>query len=235
ACLVIVPARTQAQQPNPAADFFERNVRPVLVERCLSCHGPEKAKSGLRLDTREAMLTGGDGGPVVVPGKPKDSRLVAAVRQSGELKMPPSGKLPDREIAALEKWVELGAPWPERVRLGPPDAIEKAAATHWAFKPVRRPAVPVGDRNPIDHFVIARLSAANLKPNSPADRRTLIRRASFDLHGLPPTPDEVEAFVNDPDPEAYPKLLDRLLVSPRYGERWGRHWLDVARYARNNE
>jgi hypothetical protein len=234
ACLTLAPGRLPAQPANPAdVEFFERNVRPVLVERCLSCHGPDKQKGGLRLDTREAVLMGGDGGPVVVPGKPKDSRLVAAVRQTGELKMPPSGKLPDREAAILEKWVAIGAPWPEKVRLAPPDAIARAAANHWAFKPVVRPAVPVGGRNPIDAFVSSKLAAANLKPSPPADRRTLIRRATFDLHGLPPTPEEIDAFVNDSDPDAYPKLIDRLLDSPRYGERWGRHWLDVARYADN--
>jgi cytochrome c553 len=153
--------------------------------------------------------------------------------------MPPSGKLSDREIAALEKWIELGVPWPEKVTLVAPSAIAKAAANHWAFKPVVRPEVQSVNNtsktlnNPIDNYVIARLQKEGLKSNPVADRRVLIRRATFDLHGLPPTPEEVEAFVNDPDPGAYPKLIDRLLASPRYGERWGRHWLDLARYADN--
>ena len=221
-------------QPDPAAfEFFEKTVRPVLVERCVTCHGADKQKGGLRLDTREAMLAGGDSGVVFVSGKPGESRIIAAVKQSGELKMPPGGKLPERDIAALEKWIELGAPWPEKVKLAPPDAIAIAAANHWAFKPVQRPSVPMGSRHPIDAFVLARLDALKLKPSPVADRRTLIRRATFDLHGLPPTPEEIAAFEKETDADAYPKLLDRLLASPRYGERWGRHWLDVARYADN--
>src|SRR5262245_2646355 len=153
--------------PAPAADptpveveFFEKNVRPVLVEKCLSCHGAEKPKGDLRLDTREGLLKGGRGGAVVVPGKPKDSRLVTAIRHADEdLKMPPSAKLPDREIAALEQWVSLGAPWPEKLKLAAPDAITRAASTHWAFKPVVRPPVPEirnsksEIRNEIDRFV----------------------------------------------------------------------------------
>ncbi|HEV3439858.1 MAG TPA: DUF1549 domain-containing protein, partial [Gemmata sp.] len=221
-------------------EFFERNVRPVLVERCLPCHGPEKAKGDLRLNTRDAIMKGGAGGVVVVPGKPKESRLLTAVRHTDQdLKMPPSAKLPDREIAALEKWIELGLPWPEKVTLIAPNAIAKAAGSHWAFKAVIRPKVPAIENppptinNPIDRFVLARLQKERLKLNPVADHRGLIRRATFDLHGLPPTPEEVESFINDPDPDAYSKLIDRLLASPRYGERWGRHWLDLARYADN--
>ncbi|HJZ59316.1 MAG TPA: DUF1549 domain-containing protein, partial [Gemmataceae bacterium] len=232
------PGLTRAQPE--AVDFFEKNVRPVLVEKCLTCHGPEKAKGELRLDTREAVLKGGSRGPAIMPGKPKDSRLVAAVRQADEdLKMPPTGKLPEREIAALEKWVELGAPWPEKLKLAPPDAIARAAASHWAFKPVARPAVPAipnpqsAIRNEIDRFVVAKLSDNKLSLSPRVDKRALIRRATFDLTGLPPTPEEVEVFVADDSPDAYEKLIDRLLASPRYGERWARHWLDIARYADN--
>jgi hypothetical protein len=237
--LAILVTPTAATADPAGDDFFEKSVRPVLVERCLGCHGAEKAKGGLRLDTRDGLLKGGDGGPAAVPGKLADSPLVAAIRHADDLKMPPGAKLPDRERLALERWVELGLPWPAQTVLRSPDAVEKAAAKHWAFRPVTRPAVPGGRaagadvRNPIDAFVLARLGALNLAASPPADRRTLVRRATFDLHGLPPTPEEVEAFAGDPAPDAYEKLIDRLLASPRYGERWARHWLDVARYADN--
>ncbi|MEO2089554.1 MAG: PSD1 and planctomycete cytochrome C domain-containing protein, partial [Gemmataceae bacterium] len=203
--------------------------RPVLVERCVGCHGPKAKKGGLRLDTREGVLAGGDNGAVVVPGKPTDSRLVAAVRHAGDLKMPEK-RLPDTEIAALEKWVTLGAPWPAKATLTPPEK----AAEHWAFRPVMKPPVPKSDAaNPIDAFLQAQLSEKKLKPSAEADRRTLLRRLAFDLTGLPPTPAELDAFLKDVSLDAYEKVVDRLLASSRYGERWGRHWLDVARYADN--
>jgi hypothetical protein len=234
ALTVLLVAACAGRGPSqPVGDeLFEKHVRPVLVERCLSCHAADKAKGGLRLDTRENLLKGGDGGPVVVPGKPRDSRLVEAVRHAGDLKMPPNAKLPDRDVAALERWVSLGAPWPAAAKLAAPDAIAKAAAAHWAFRPVKRPAVPAPG-HPIDAFVVARLEAARLSLSPPADRRTLIRRATFDLTGLPPTPEEIDTFVDDASPDAYERLIDRLLALPAYGERWGRHWLDVARYADN--
>jgi hypothetical protein len=212
---------------SPASDFFERDIRPLLVNRCLSCHAGDKPKGGLRLDTREGVMAGGEGGAVVVPKEPAKSRLLNAVRHAGDLKMP-AAKLPDREIAALEEWVKLGVPWPDKVTLAPPNVIAKAAAAHWAFKPVRRPA---GDS--IDEFISKKLSDSGLSLSPRAGKRTLIRRATFDLHGLPPTPAEIDAFESDTAPDAYEKLLDRLLASPRYGERWGRLWLDVARYADN--
>jgi hypothetical protein len=215
------------------ADFFEKSVRPVLVERCVSCHGPKAQKGGLRLDSREAALAGGNEGVVIVPGKPADSRLVAAVKHVGELKMP-AKKLADAEIAALEKWVVLGAPWPAGHTLLLPEKVAERAADHWAFRPVVRPKVPAnGAGNPVDAFLQAKLAEHKLSPSPAADKRTLIRRLSFDLIGLPPTPAEVAAFVEDKSPDAYAKLVDRLLASPHYGERWGRHWLDVARYADN--
>jgi mono/diheme cytochrome c family protein len=229
ALLLLAPAALAAGDE----EFFEKHVRPVLVEKCLSCHGAKKPKGGLRLDTRDGALTGGDGGPALVPGKPNDSRLIEAVKQTGDLKMPPSGKLADREIAALEEWVSRGAPWPAKAVLAAPDAIAAAAAKHWAFQPIRRPPPPDAKLHPIDAFVRKRLGDSGLSFSPRADKRTLIRRATFDLHGLPPTPDEIDAFLKDDSPEAYEKLLDRLLASPRYGERWGRHWLDVARYADN--
>jgi hypothetical protein len=231
---------TAARAVDPATDFFEKNVRPVLVEKCLSCHAGDKPKGKLRLDSRDAVLAGGRGGAIIVPGKPKDSRLVTAIRHiDPDLKMPPTAKLPEREIAVLAKWIELGAPWPDKLTLAAPDAITKAAASHWAFRPVQRPPVPeirntkYEIRNEIDRFILAKLSDARLSLSPRADKRTLIRRATFDLHGLPPTPDEVEAFLKDDSPNAFGKLIDRLLASPRYGERWARHWLDLARYADN--
>ena len=229
----------RAADPAPL-EFFEKQVRPVLVEKCLSCHGAEKPKGGLRLDSREGLVKGGHSGAAIVPGKPKDGLFLTAILHTdNDLKMPPGGKLPANEIAALTKWVELGAPWPEKITLAAPDAIAKATVKHWAFRPVQRPTVPevrnpkAEIRNEIDKFVLAKLAEKGLSLSPRADKRTLIRRATFDLHGLPPSLEEVEAFLKDDSPNAYEKLIDRLLASTRYGERWGRHWLDVARYADN--
>ncbi len=226
-----------AAEPSDS-EFFEKHVRPVLVEQCLSCHGPKKQKSSLRVDSRTALLQGGDTGPALVPGQPEKSLLLQAVRQAGELKMPPKGKLSDQDVENLTVWVRKGAPWPETAGkdTNRTPTVAEVRARHWAFQPVRQPAIPAvqdakGGRNPIDAFVLAGLKTKGMPPSPLADRRTLIRRATFDLHGLPPTPEEVEAFVSDPAPDAFNRLLDRLLASPRYGERWGRHWLDVARYA----
>lgn len=241
--LTLLLVATAARGADPVAlEFFEKSVRPVLVEKCVSCHGSDKQKGGLRLDTRDAVLKGGERGTAIVAGKPKESLLLTALAHTDkDLKMPPSGKLPDRELAALTKWVELGAPWPEKLVLASPNAIEQAAKKHWAFQPVKRPEIPKVSRepkasaplNPIDAFIIKQLSDKGLSLSPRADKRTLIRRATFDLHGLPPTPEEVEAFLKDDSPQAYEKLIDRLLASPRYGERWGRYWLDLARYADN--
>ena len=238
-CVVLVSVAFASQPVKAPAEptgdeFFERSVRPVLVERCVACHGPTAQKGGLRLDSRGAALKGGSDGPVLVPGKPAESRLITAVKHIGELKMPPDGKLPATDSAALEKWVALGAPWPAKVTLLPPAKVEAQASEHWAFRPVTRPKVPGdGSGSPVDAFIRAKLAEKKLKPSAEADRRTQIRRLSFDLVGLPPTPEEAAAFETDSSPDAYGKLVDRLLASPRYGERWGRHWLDVARYADN--
>ncbi|MBX6311700.1 MAG: PSD1 domain-containing protein [Isosphaeraceae bacterium] len=226
--------------------FFEKEVRPLLAENCFKCHGPQKQKGGLRLDSRAAALRGGESGPAIVPGKPEESLLVEAINYEG-LEMPPGGKLADDRRAVLVRWVELGAPWPET---GPENAAPAPAQAKgpkitaedrafWSFQPLRRPAVPeVAEsdwaRNPIDRFIAAKLTAEGLTPAPEADRRTLIRRAYFDLWGLPPTPEEVEAFARDEAPDAYERLIDRLLASPRYGERWGRHWLDLVRYAESD-
>jgi len=233
------------------ARFFERKVRPVLAEHCSKCHGPQKQKAGLRLDSRAAILTGGETGPAVVAGKPEESLLVAAIRHGEDgPKMPPSQKLPAEVVNDLTRWVEMGAPWPgadaaaSGAEPGPAKRkgelqITDKDRSHWAFRPITRPAVPpVKDpgraANPIDAFILARLDAKGFAPDPPASPRELIRRATYDLTGLPPTPAEVDAFAADPSPAAYEALVDRLLASPRYGEKWGRHWLDLVRYAETN-
>ena len=228
------------EKADPAGiEFFENKIRPVLVESCYKCHSEksEKVKGGLLLDSREAILKGGDNGPAVVPGDTEKSLLIKAVRYTDDdLQMPPKGKkLSGEQIADLEACVKMGAPTP----LTPVKVLsekEEKIKNHWAFQPVRDPEIPKVKSsewvaNPIDAFVLAKLESKGYEHAKPADRRTLIRRATFDLHGLPPTPEEVEAFVHDPSPNAYEQLIDRLLASSRYGERWARHWLDVARYS----
>lgn len=223
--------------------FFEEKVRPVLVTKCHSCHGQEKQKGGLRLDSSEAILTGGESGPAFEPTKPDESLLLEAIHYKS-LEMPPDGKLPEEEIAALTAWIKMGAPWPSpaggsgAVR-GKMEKITDADRAYWAFQPVRPAPLPsVADQgwshNPIDRFIFQRLAAEGLSPSPAADPRVLIRRIYFDLTGLPPTPAEVEAFLNDRSPVAYEQLVDRLLTSPRYGERWARHWLDLVRYAESD-
>ena len=224
-----------AAAPAEQADFFEKSVRPILAQSCGKCHGALKQSGGLRLDSREAILEGGVSGPAVAPGNPDGSLLIQAVRKTHEdIKMPPKGVLQAEEIAALADWVKMGAPWPKDVAKAA--AGSTAAGDHWAFqkvKPVALPTVKAPERvqTPVDRFVLARLEKEGLDPSAEADRRTLIRRATFDLTGLPPTPEDVDAFHADPRPDAYGRVVDRLLASPRYGERWGRHWLDVSRYA----
>jgi mono/diheme cytochrome c family protein len=219
--------------------FFENNVRPLLDSKCYACHSAraERVKGGLRLDSREGVLTGGDNGPVIVPGKPDDSPLIVAVRYTDEdLQMPPKGKkLSDKEIATLEKWVQMGAPDP---RESQPVATKSAGdgKDHWAWQPLKEPPVPkvknmTWVKNPVDNFILAKLEASSLKPSAPADKGILIRRAYFDLIGLPPTPEQVDAFLADNSPKAFEKVVDELLASPHYGERWARHWLDTARYS----
>ncbi len=236
----LLPAALHAAPPTDpqAIEFFEKHVRPVLVSKCQSCHGAKRQQGGLRLDSRAALLKGSDNGAVVVPGQPDKSLLVKVIRYDGDVQMPPKGKLPDETIAHLTEWVKMGAPWPEE--LVQAEALTLSVAevrrTHWAFQPVRKPELPAVKKTdwvktPIDAFVLAGLERKGLAPAPTADRRTLIRRVTLDLHGLPPTPEEVAAFEMDRSPDAYERLIDRLLASPRYGERWGRHWLDVARYA----
>jgi hypothetical protein len=233
------------------ARFFETTVRPILQANCVKCHGGEKTKGGLKLLSRNSILAGGETGAVVVPGKASGSLLVEAIGyKNDKLQMPPSGKLAQDQIDALTKWVEMGLPWSGAALAGASGTASQPAAHHgpptideghkfWSFKPVVRPDVPkvkiaAWVRNPIDAFILAKLESKNLAPAGPADKVTLIRRATYDLTGLPPTIAEVDAFVADPSPGAYEKLVDRLLASPRYGEKWGRHWLDLVRFAETN-
>ncbi len=222
-------------------EFFERKIRPLFVQHCFSCHARGQKKGGLGLDSREAILAGGESGTVAVPGKPEASLLLQVVMHTGDVQMPPNGKLADDEIAALKQWLALGMPWPATKSDASGSSIRTAGAVtdadrqFWSFQPIRDHAPPAvqrkdWSRNTLDHFILARLEAEGLKPVAEADRRALIRRASFDLLGLPPSVEEIEAFVNDKSPTAYERLIDRLLESPHYGERWARHWLDVARY-----
>ncbi len=226
--------------------FFEKKIRPILVENCQKCHASEKQSGELRLDSRDHLMVGGDSGPTVVPGKPEESLLIEAVKYES-FEMPPSGKLKDAEIDALTEWVRIGAPWPKEhgsSQGGPAlrqnrDKISDEDRAWWAFQPVQDPPVPEipGDtwsRNQVDRFLLARMQGEGLTPAPEADRATLIRRLYFDLIGLPPKPEEIEAFVQDERPEAYELLVDRLLASPHYGERWARHWLDVVRYAESD-
>src|SRR5207245_196619 len=189
-------ARAGAADPKPRpvtaqeAEFFESRVRPVLAENCFSCHGPAKQKSGLRLDSLEALLKGGDIGPVVLPGDPDNSRLIQAIRYGGELKMPPKGKLPPQAVDALTTWVRMGAPWPQMKSTSASIAGAAGWKKHWAFQPVKRPDLPrtndeTWPQSALDRFILARLEKSGLKPSAPADRRTLLRRATFDLLGLP--------------------------------------------------
>jgi cytochrome c553 len=228
--------------PDPAQlEFFEKQVRPLLVKSCFQCHGPDKQRGGLRLDSRAAALTGGDSGPALVPGQPDKSRLVEAVRYASDtLRMPPKEKLTDQQVAVLAAWVKMGAPWPAsttptRTASTAGLQITEKDRAFWAFRPVQSvPPPAVKDttwvRMPLDRFILADLEKKGLHPVPQADRRTLLRRVTFDLIGLPPTPEEIDAFLADNSLDAFARVVDRLLASPHYGERWARHWLDIARY-----
>lgn len=240
----------------PAADaqadsteFFEKRVRPVLADHCYSCHSSraEKLKAGLFLDSRDGLLQGGDLGPSVIPGNPDQSLLIRAIRYTdSDLQMPPkNGKLSERQIADLTQWVRAGAPWPEEASTTPTRVartgmtITDEDRAWWAFQPIRHPELPSAAPgepvpHPVDAFIDATLASKGLKPNPPATAREKIRRVYLDLLGLPPTPEEVEAFESDPSPEAWSRLVDRLLARPQYGERWARHWLDVVRFAQSS-
>ena len=261
-----VAAATAADSP-AGIEFFERKVRPVLAESCYECHGPEKQKGKLRLDSAGAIRAGGEAGPVFVPGKPAESRLITGISYGDpEFKMPPKKKLSAQQIADLTEWVRMGAPLPAGEAVPAPVAKKEFEITakdrsHWAFQPLKRPEVPkvsgkegttlkpepsprplitnslitnYSSLHPIDAFIRTRLAAKKLAPNPPASRAEWLRRATYDLTGLPPSTDEMAAFLADPSPRAFETVIDRLLQSPRYGEKWGRHWLDLVRFAESN-
>jgi hypothetical protein len=252
ACVALATVRA-AEKLEAGPEFFEKFVRPVLADNCFQCHGPSEHKGELRLDSRAAMLQGGETGPAIVPNNPEASLLITAVHYSDEPKMPPRGKLKPEQIEVLSRWIKAGAAWPEeRQVVHPPTATSGRKITakdreFWSFRPIADPPVPdTGSGHPrqrvglpvppswpktsIDNFILAKLDDAELKPAAKADKRTLIRRATFDLIGLPPTPEEIADFLADDSPDAFAHVVDRLLASPHYGERWARHWLDVARY-----
>lgn len=245
-CPALLSPCWAAENPDAAGvDFFEKKIRPVLVAHCYKCHSADakSVKGGLLLDTREGLLTGGDSGPAIVPGKPNESLLINSLRYADDAyQMPPAGKLPGEVIADFEKWVEMGAPDPREAGSVPEtrSAIDiEAGRKFWSFqKPTHHgiPAVKQADwvREPFDAFVLAKIEAAGLQPASEADKHTLLRRVYFDVIGLPPKPEEVRKFMAEEDPQAYERVVDQLLASPHYGERWGRHWLDVVRYAEDN-
>jgi len=239
-CLAMITGSAAAAEPQPTPEdirFFEMKIRPLFAEKCIKCHGPEKQRGELRLDTAVGVRKGGDSGnPLIVADKPDMSMMLRTIRHAeGVPAMPPKAKLKDSEIADIETWVKRGAPFP-----APAKTADGDPSKHWAFLPLSTPTVPdIRDtkhaiRNEIDRFILAKLMDKGLSPALPTDKRTLIRRATFDLTGLPPTPAEIDAFLKDDSPTAFAKVIDRLLASPAYGERWGRHWLDVARYADSN-
>jgi mono/diheme cytochrome c family protein len=235
------PASPAALSPADI-QFFENKIRPILVEKCYKCHSrdADKVRGGFLLDSHEGLIAGGSTGPAIVLGKPDESLLIQAVRYTDpDLQMPPKDqKLSDREIADLTDWVRRGAPDPRGMtgKSTAPSKYGGVGRQHWSFLPLKKPAVPTvktpeWSQTPVDNFILAKLEDAGLEPNAPADRRTLIRRVTFDLTGLPPTEAATSAFVADQSPDAYAKVVDRLLASPQYGEKWGRYWLDVARYS----
>ncbi|GAB4457676.1 MAG: PSD1 and planctomycete cytochrome C domain-containing protein [Armatimonadaceae bacterium] len=245
--LLLTAALATPQEPqntakkDPAA-FFDSKVAPILNKSCVPCHSGAEGSARLDMTTREGILKGGVSGPAVVVGKPKKSLLIKAVHYEGR-QMPPQGKLPKAQLDILTEWVAMGAPWGKETQAadthhGPPPVNDKTKK-FWSFQPVQRPAMPKVKwqdwvRNPIDAFVLAKLEKNGLKPSPTASRAALMRRAYYDVTGLPPSPEEVQAFLADKSPDAWEKVVDRLLASPQYGERWGRHWLDLVRYAETN-
>lgn len=245
-CSIAGGAEPGSVDAKDSAAFFDSEVKPILIAHCLKCHGGDgKAKGGLFLTNRESILKGGDSGAAVSLEKPHESLIMEAVNYSS-MEMPPSGKLSSDKIAVLKKWIELGLPWGTGGELaarttdhhGPPP-VDDTSKAFWSFQPVGKPSPPkIADtewvRSPIDAFILEKLRRAHLQPSPPASKTALLRRAYYDLIGLPPTPEEVRAFLADDSPGAYERVIDRLLASPHYGERWGRHWLDLVRYAETN-
>lgn len=246
-CLQLSPRPVSAQQQQPSregVEFFEKKIRPVLESNCYVCHSAnsKRLQGGLLLDSREGMLKGGNSGqPAIKPGDPDSSLLIKAIRyRDPKLQMPPTGQLPAEQAKDFEAWVKMGGPDPRGQTTSAQVSSQSynfdEARTFWSFQPVRNPPVPQVNHkawlsSPVDRFILAKLESKGLKPVAGADKRTLIRRATFDLTGLPPTPEEVDSFLNDTSAKAFEKVIDRLLASPNYGERWGRHWLDIVRYA----
>ena len=231
-CWRAADAAPPTAPPANKTRLFDRQIRPLL-EQCIQCHGPETQEAQLRLDTATGLLRGGDSGPVIQPGNPDASRLIQLVRGTRELTMPPGERLSRSEIHALEQWVKTGAVWPDSIRRL---AARRPGRDHWAFQPVKRPPLPAlanqqSIRNPVDRFILRRLQREQLTPSPAAARSTQLRRVTLDLVGLPPGRDAMRSFQRDLRPDAYARRVDRLLASPHYGERWGRHWLDRARYA----
>jgi hypothetical protein len=231
-----------AQPTRKELDFFETKIRPVLVEHCYECHSSKAdlLQGGLLLDTREGLRAGGDSGPAITPEAPAESLLLEALRYES-FEMPPDGKLPDSIVADFEQWIEMGAPDPRAGSAAAPRPVVdvEAGREFWCFQPIRshKPPAVENDAWPnglIDRFLLAKLESQGLLPAADADRATWLRRVTFDLIGLPPTPDEIDAFANDVSSNAFERVVDRLLASPHFGERWGRHWLDVARFAESS-
>ncbi len=241
--LVVLLSLTALARADEPAEFFEKRVRPILVTNCFPCHSQQtKKKGGLHLDSRAAILKGGDSGQVIVAGEPAKSRLIAAVEYKDiELQMPPKGKLPDSAIADLTAWVKMGVPWPGPATTQAPAEkivfdLEKRKRSHWAWQLVKASTPPaVRDASwpagAADRFILAKLEAKGIRPAPTADKRTWLRRVTFDVTGLPPTVAEIDAFLKDDSPQAFARAVDRLLDSPHFGEHWARHWLDLVRYA----
>ena len=222
---------------NDDGEFFEKHVRPIFVNNCGQCHGADEHKSGCDR-FRDAILHGGKRGAAAVAGKPQESLLIHALRRDGELKMPKDkDALPEPQIEILERWIGMGMPWPKENAVSDAPKFTAEQRSYWAFQPIGKVTPPeVKDaawvRTDVDHFILAALEGKGLSPAPAADKRTLLRRATFDLIGLPPTPDEIDAFLKDGSPDAFSKVVDRLLASPHYGERWGRHWLGYGSFCR---
>ncbi|MEO1998828.1 MAG: DUF1549 domain-containing protein, partial [Planctomycetaceae bacterium] len=247
-CLAVHPLLAADQADPSKAAYFEKRVRPLLVNQCLDCHQGESAKNGLEMDTLAGLLSGGLRGPALVPGKAEESLLIRALRHGELLKMPPKTKLPAAEISTIAKWIADGAVWPnaevvanKASQAGDKQAIVFTAKQQnfWAFQTPATTLVPRGPdswliQSPLDAFIRKQLDAQAIESAPRADQYTLIRRATFALTGLPPTPEDTAAFLTDDRPHTFARLVERLLASPRYGERWGRHWLDVIRYADSN-
>lgn len=240
--IVTASASIQAQDPS-SPGFFESRIRPILIEHCIECHGESQKEAGLQLSSGQGFNHGSDSGKIFDPDLPDESLILRAIRYTDDVRMPPEGRLSDEQIRSMEQWIKAGAAWPADVATEPNKAkisVLEQVKTHWAFQRIRteivpadveRSQVPRRDAAVIDKLIDASLQEVGLYRNPVADRGTLIRRATFDLHGMPPAPQEVKEFESDSTNDAWPRLIDRLLASPRYGERWARHWLDVARYS----